>query len=303
MQKAGLTSMNNTWSIYVVVLTLVSIAACLWLLLAVRKNTSEIEDGEPLTHEFDGINELNNPLPRWWLILYLLTIVFGVGYLILYPGFGNFSGTLGWSSQKQWQMEDERAKNTYGKIYAKFASQDMETLLKNERALAIGQKVYLNNCIACHGTDARGSRSYPNLRDSDWLYGNSPAQIKQSIAAGRNGNMPALGAVLGEEGTTAVIAYIKSFGEEAAEVLPELQQKGKDQFAMMCAACHGADAKGNVYVGAPNLTDDIWLHGGTEAALRKTIMEGRTGEMPAHGTLISKDKIHILAAYILSLSE
>jgi len=319
--------MSNFWSAYVIFFTILTSFGSIWLLLKVRKSDSDTLEGETLGHEFDGIQELNNPLPRWWLILYLGTFVFGIGYLILYPGFGNFPGVLNWTSESQMEQEAKTAQAKYGEMYTELANKPIEALLENEKALQMGQRIFLANCIACHGSDGAGSKGFPDLTDDDWLYGNSPEQVKQSIVQGRSGMMPPMGAALGEQGVKELVAFIQSLedsdsdDQEEEEVEGEKEHsderdehaeqgedemmiaQGKQKFATFCAACHGENAQGNIFMGAPNLTDNVWLFGGSDEDIQKTIVEGRSGKMPAHAALIDAEKIHILTAYVLSLSK
>ncbi|MDP2226639.1 MAG: cytochrome-c oxidase, cbb3-type subunit III, partial [Moraxellaceae bacterium] len=241
------------------------------------------------------------PLPRWWLILFWLTIVFGVGYLVLYPGMGNYAGTLGWSSSGEHAADDRKFQDQYGALYAGYASTPVEVLAKDERAMQIGARLFANNCAACHGTDAHGGRGFPNLTDKDWLWGGTPEAIHSSILNGRNGVMPGWKDALGAQGVDEVVAYTLSLsgrsGLDAKQVAA-----GQGRF-MMCAGCHGADGTGNPMLGAPNLTDNIWLHGGSVASLTKTVMEGRNNQMPAQVDILGPERVHLLTAYVLSLSE
>ena len=297
--------MSNFWSAYIIFFTVITSCGSIWLLLKVRKVDADTLEGETLDHEFDGIQELNSPLPRWWLILYISSFIFGIVYLILYPGFGSFPGILNWSSESQMVQEEKVAQAKYGHIYTELASKPIEELLQDEKALQIGQRIFLTNCIACHGSDGGGSKGYPNLTDGDWLYGNSPEQVKHSIAQGRQGVMPPFGPALGEQGVTDITAYIRSTNSavDASSLDQASVDAGQQKFAMFCVACHGQSAEGNVYVGAPNLSDNIWLYGGSDADIRKTLNEGRSGKMPAHAALIDAEKIHILSAYVISLGE
>jgi len=289
---------SGFWDIYIGLITIVSIVACAVLLkMQSVRNPSESETSGHVWDE--DLREYNNPLPQWWMWLFYVTIVFGLGYLVLFPGLGSFSGTLGWTQLKQLEEENAQAQAAYGPIYDKFAAQDIAALAKNPEALAIGQKLFLNNCAQCHASDGGGSRGFPNLADKDWLWGGSPEAIKATITEGRNGNMPALGASLGAEGVKDVAAYVQSLSGGAHDSIRAA--KGKETFARICAACHGAEGKGNPAIGAPNLTDTIWLHGSGDAIL-ETITKGRSSRMPAHKDLLTSAKIHLLTAYVYSLS-
>jgi len=288
----------NGWIITIV---LINLLGCLWLLWWTRKRPEDpIKDGESMGHSFDGIEELNNPLPHWWLNLFYITIIFAFIYLTLYPGWGDAKGVLGWTSVSQWETEVEKAENRYDRLFEEYAQIPMEQLATNDEVIKTGQRLFGNNCAICHGSDARGNKGYPNLTDSDWLYGGSPEKIKETLNNGRSGMMPALGAALGEEGVKNVVAYVLSLSGRTGAGNAEA---GKEKFNMMCAACHGPDARGNHMLGAPNLTDDIWLYGGTEAIITETINGGRQGKMPVFKDKLTPEKIHVLAAYVYSLSK
>ena len=253
-----------------------------------------------LDHDADGIRELDNNLPRWWVWLFYLTIVFSLGYLVLYPGLGSYAGTLGWTQVKQLAQENDQAQVAYGQIYDKFAAQDIVALSKNGEALAIGQKLFLNNCAQCHASDGGGSRGFPSLTDVDWLWGGTPEAIKTSIAEGRLGVMPPWGPVLGEQGVKDVAHYVLSLSGGAHDSIRAA--RGREKYAQICVACHGAQAKGNPAMGAPDLTDKVWLHGGSEEQIIETITKGRVDQMPAHKDKLSPAKIQLLTAYVFSFS-
>lgn len=293
--------MSAVVSAVVAAVTCLNVLACGWLIWwTARKRADEAPVGEVTDHVWDGdLQERNNPMPRWWLALFFLTIVFCFVYFLLYPAFGYFQGALGWSEVGQYRREMAQAQRQYGPVYAAFAGRSVEELSKDPKALALGRSLFANNCINCHGSDARGAPGFPNLTDSDWLYGGDPKSILQTITSGREGVMPALGTALGPQGVDEVVAYVESLSGRPAPA--EKVAAGKARFAL-CAACHGADAKGNPAIGAPNLTDNIWLYGGSEAQIRKTLMEGRQGKMPAHQWL-GEDRVRLLAAYVYSLSH
>ena len=290
---------SGFWDVYIGIISIVSIVACAVLLKmqSVRKPVESETSG----HVWDeDIKEYNNPLPRWWAWMFYLTIFFSLGYLVLYPGLGSYAGVFGWTQVKQLEEENAHAQAAYGPIYARFAAQDIAALSKLPEALAIGQKLFLNNCAQCHASDGGGSRGFPNLTDQDWLWGGAPETIKTTIAEGRTGAMPPFGPVLGEQGAKDVAHYVLSLSGAAADSIRVA--RGKDLFAENCAACHGAEAKGNPALGAPDLSDKIWLHGSGEAAIVETITKGRTNQMPAHKELLSEAKIQLLTAYVYSLS-
>jgi cytochrome c oxidase cbb3-type subunit 3 len=302
---------SDGWSSYIAIVTLVSIAACGVLLYALgRMRVQRTKTGERVEttgHVWDGdLAEYNNPLPRWWMWLFYATIVFALAYLVLYPGLGKVPGALGWTSAGAYASEVAAFDAKVQPLYAKYQAMDAKAIAADPEARAMGERLFLNYCAQCHGSDAGGSKGFPNLRDADWLYGGDPAQITASIAEGRNGIMPPFRAALGDEGVRDTVAYVRSLsGLPADDVRAQL---GKRLFALNCAACHGADGKGNPQVGAPNLTDRTWLYGSTEAAISETIARGR-GEasaitrMPAHKDRLDAGKIQLLAAYVWGLSN
>jgi cytochrome c oxidase cbb3-type subunit 3 len=283
----------------VAVVTLLNLLGCAWLIWwTARRQPGEVAEGEVKDHVWDGdLRERNSPMPRWWLILFFLTIIFGLVYLLLYPGV--VRGTLGWSEDRQYREEMQRAQRQYAAIYAAFAGRSIVELASDPKAVALGRNLFANTCINCHGSDARGAPGFPDLTDNDWLYGGTPDDIVQSITSGREGVMPPLGAALGEQGVEEVVDYVLTLSghQEPADKVAA----GKARF-VLCAACHGPDGKGNTAIGSKNLTDDIWLYGGSAATLRKTVTEGRHGKMPAHQWL-GDDRIRLLAAYVYSLSH
>jgi cytochrome c oxidase cbb3-type subunit 3 len=295
--------MSLAWSLYVTVLTLGSILACAALLLWARS----ARVGEPGPHEtlggdFDGIDELNTPLPRWWLLLFAGTIVFALGYLALYPGLGAFRGVLGWTSTGEHDADVAAAKAQYAPLYARYASMPIEQLARDPDARAMGRRIFANNCAACHGADAGGGIGYPNLTDDRWIWGGTPEAIETTITSGRSPVMPPFApAIGGEEGIPAVAAYVLSLSGRKVDA--ELAKAGEAKFKTICIACHGMEGKGNQALGAPDLTDHDWLYGGTEAAIAEGLRNGRMGKMPAHGDLLGPDRVHLVAAYVWSLSH
>jgi cytochrome c oxidase cbb3-type subunit 3 len=296
--------MSFFWSMWVSVITLAVILGCAWLLIQTRKSeTYKEETEETLGHEFDGIAEYDNPLPRWWFMLFMGTVIFGLVYLVLYPGLGNFKGLLGWTSAGQWEEEMAHAEEVYRPTFARYAALSIEELQdpNNAEGLRMGARMFANNCSVCHGVAATGAYGFPNLTDSDWLYGGDPATIVQTITHGRQGAMPAWGEVLQEEGVRDVASYVRSLSGLEADA--EMAARGKTQFDMFCTACHAPDGTGMQMLGAPNLTDDTWLYGGSFEDISHSIRAGRAGVMPAHQDLLSEDKIKLISAYVYSLSK
>jgi cytochrome c oxidase cbb3-type subunit 3 len=291
---------SGFWDVYIAIITVVSIVACALFL----KSQSVRRSGgvETTGHRWDeDLAEYNNPLPRWWSWLFYITIVFGLGYLVLYPGLGSWKGTLGWSQVAQLKDETGAAERQFGPLYEKFAAMDVEALAANPEALAIGQKLFLNTCAQCHASDGGGSRGFPNLTDMEWLWGGTPEAIKTSITEGRVGMMPAWRDALGESRIKDVAHYVRSLSGLTHDSIRAA--RGKDDFDKTCTACHGPQGKGNPAMGAPDLTDKVWLHGGSEEAIIQTITAGRLDQMPAHREKLSSAKIHLLTAYVFSLSR
>ncbi|MEZ5528471.1 MAG: cytochrome-c oxidase, cbb3-type subunit III [Porticoccaceae bacterium] len=297
--------MSTFWNIWIIVITLITIAGCTWLLFANRKVEvrEDLKDGEaPKTgHVYDGIEEYDNPLPGWWFKMFVGTVIFSVIYLILYPGLGSYAGVLGWTQVGQWQEEVTEAEAKYAPIYAQYSDMSVEELISNPDAMKMGRRLFNNNCSVCHGSDGRGSYGFPNLADSDWLYGGSADEIKASVTNGRKGAMPAWGAILGEQGVDNVAEYVfKISGREHDAAKAE---QGVQVYATYCTACHGAEGKGLPMMGAPNLTDGIWLYGGSPSLVRHSIRNGRNGNMPAQAEKLKAEKIHLLTAYVYNLSK
>jgi cytochrome c oxidase cbb3-type subunit 3 len=317
--------MSSFWSIWISVISLGTILGCFLLLRWCLLNKTGVDEGDDMHHSFDGILEINNQLPRWWTILFYITIVWGLLYLVLYPGLGNFQGVLGWKSSNQdirsleesrqavlvakengeiiqYDRELEFAEKRFGPIFDEFAKQPIEALATDPEALKIGQRLFMQNCSQCHGSTGRGAqRGFPNLTDDDWLYGGTPAKIKETLILGRVGAMPAWLDSFGEKGIEEVVDYTLSLSGRT-DVDPVLVEAGKVRFAV-CAACHGTDGKGNQALGAPNLTDSVWLYGGNKPAVIETLKYGRAGVMPSFKTTLGEKKIHLVSAYVYSLSQ
>jgi cytochrome c oxidase cbb3-type subunit 3 len=292
---------NGGWSVYIAVATVVGLAACLLLLLVAARRRVMANDNTT-GHVWDeDLRELNNPLPRWWMWLFVLTVLFSAGYLALYPGLGSMPGKLGWTSLAQHKAEQDKARADTAPLYASFAGTPIPELARNAKAMAIGERLFANNCATCHGADARGSKGFPNLTDADWLWGGTPEQITETITNGRQGMMPPMAAAVGKaEEVREVANYVLSLsGSPHNDIAAQL---GRPKFAA-CAACHGPAGKGNPVLGAPNLTDDVWLHGWGEEAILSMVNKGKTNVMPAHGSRFSAEQIHVLAAYVWGLSR
>ena len=322
--------MSSFWNIWVWVLSLGTLVGCFLLLRMCLKNFAGVEEGESMGHSFDGIEELNNPLPKWWSTFFLLTIVWAFGYIALY-GLGNWTGLLGWKSSNQgilnvaegkaktaeylkkdsgvlvqYDREVAQAEAKYGPIFDAYAARSIEDLATDAEALKVGQRLFIQNCAQCHGSDARGTTGFPNLADKDWLFGGSPEQIKETIMHGRKavGMMPWAGAIGGEQGVKEVAAYVISLSGRSINA--DLAKAGKAKFGL-CAGCHGPDGQGSLAMGtpmgAPNLSDNIWLYGGSQRVIEESIRNGRAGVMPPWKAILGEEKVHVISAYVYSLSQ
>lgn len=295
--------MSTAWNWFVIIVTLANILACWWLIIWATKNkANEAKEGDVTGHVWDGdLQELNNPLPRWWLYLFYFTIVFSLGYLALYPGLGNFKGFLNWTEISQYNEEAREVHEAQLALFGPLAKLSTEELIKNEQALLTGGRLFAANCAGCHGSDARGARGFPNLTDDDWLYAGDFDGIVMSISNGRTGVMPAWQAALNDDGVQEVTAFVRQLSGQDAD--PQLAAKGEARYNIFCVACHGVEGKGNPAMGAPNLANNIWLYGGSEAAISESVANGRIGEMPAQKDFLTEERIRLIAAYVSSLAK
>jgi cytochrome c oxidase cbb3-type subunit 3 len=290
------------WSVYVAGVTLIGILACLLLLwITARKQIVSAEDNTT-GHVWDGdLREMNNPMPRWWMWLFVATIVYSLLYLVAYPGLGSYPGQFGWSTAGNYQQEVDMARKQLEPLYAQFTARKPEELAGDPAAMAIGERLFMNNCAQCHGSDARGSKGFPNLADHDWLWGGKTSVIAETIHKGRTGSMPPMAAAVGGADDVKNVAhYVLSLSNSPHDSLRA--QLGKSKFTA-CAACHGMDGKGNAALGAPNLSDDVWLHGWGEQAIVNIINNGKTNQMPGQDGKLTDAQIHVLSAYVWGLSN
>lgn len=294
---------SDFWHWYIAIATVLSILACVWLIRWMTAGFQQKDEVETTGHVWDGdLTELNNPLPRWWLGLFYVTLAFGGFYLLLYPGLGHFSGFLNWTSKGQYEAEVARVEAEVGPLFERYQQTAVLDLINDEQALKIGERLYLNYCATCHGSDARGARGFPNLRDADWQWGGDPDSIKTTLLYGRNAVMPPWEAALGgEAGINEMTQYLLRLSGRAT--IDELADKGEAKYQMFCVACHGIDGKGNTALGAPNLTDDVWLYGGSISKISESLIKGRNGQMPAFGEFLGEAKVHLLTAYIYDISQ
>jgi cytochrome c oxidase cbb3-type subunit 3 len=293
---------SNFWSVFVAAIAILGIVYCVFLLWFSAKLKMSSHDDGTTGHVWDeDLREMNNPLPRWWLGLFIVTIVFAVFYGLAYPGLGSFNGKFGWTSAGQYEAEVAKANQELEPLYAGFNAQTPEQLSQDPKAMAVGERLFMNNCAQCHGSDARGAKGFPNLTDNDWLHGGTTDKIKETITKGRIGQMPPMAAAVGTpEDVRNVAQYVLSLsGSGHDSVRAEL---GKAKFGA-CAACHGADGKGMQAVGSANLTDKTWLHGYGEGAIVDMINNGKVNQMPAQENRLTASQIHVLTAYVWGLSN
>ena len=293
---------SDFWSFYVAGLTVLGIVGCGVLLWMTARKKIQSASDNTTGHVWDeDLREMNNPMPRWWMWLFVITIIFAFAYLAIYPGLGKYSGQLGWTQTGAYEAEVAKANAELEPLYARFASMKPEEIAVDPQAVAIGERLFMNNCAQCHGSDAHGSKGFPNLTDGDWLYGGSPEKIHETLVNGRMGNMPPMGAAVGTPDEVRNLAnYVLSMSGSPHDSLRA--SLGKPKFAA-CAACHGMDGKGNQALGAPNLTDDIWLHGWGETAIVNIINNGKVNVMPAQAEKLTEAQINVLASYVWSMSN
>jgi len=292
---------SGFWNVYIIVLTLLGLLFCVFVLMS---NLTERKSGPAELHGHvwdEDLAEYNNPLPRWFFYLFWITLIFGLGYLALYPGLGSYQGMLGWSSTERYESEMTEADERFGPLFAQYAEMDVMQVAANPDAIETGERLFQNYCAQCHGSDARGSRGFPNLTDGAWLWGGDPEHIRTSIANGRTGVMPALGAAIGSEGVRNVTHYLRSLNGLVHDSVRAFH--GNEIYTRHCAACHGQEAEGMALMGAPRLNDNAWLWGSSEAAITETIMQGRHNRMPGFGEFLGEDKVHVLTAYVWSLTN
>ena len=293
---------SDFWAYYVAGIVIVSIVACWVLLILTSKTHAMTADDNTTGHVWDGdLREMNNPLPRWWSYMFVLTIIFAFLYLALYPGLRSYPGQLGWTSRGLHQSEVDKGNAEIAPIYAKYLDMKPEDIAKDAKAMAIGERLYSNNCAVCHASDARGNKGFPNLTDGDWLHGGTPEKIQETIVQGRNGNMAPIAAAVGTPDDVKNVAnYVMSLSNSPHDAARAAL--GKEKFAV-CAACHGPDGKGMQAIGSANLTDNIWLHGFGESTIVGHINNGIVNIMPPQGQLLTKGQLHVLVSYIWGLSN
>ncbi len=289
--------MSSLSSGFIIIGTLGSLLA-FFLILYLNRSTRN--PGKTTGHNYDGIEEYDNPLPAWWFWGFVITIVFGIGYLLYFPGLGNFAGFGGWSQVGALEASQDAADERYNPQFAQYLSVPVDELMHDAAAMRMGRRLFANNCAVCHGAAGTGSEGFPNLTDAEWHWGGSAEQIKTTIMQGRQAMMPAWGPALQDQGVTEVAEYVEQLA--GREVDATLAAAGQERYAMFCAACHGPDGSGQPMMGAPGLNNEHWLYGNSRLRIEDIIRHGRNGQMPAFAERLGEEKVHILAAYVRSLS-
>jgi cytochrome c oxidase cbb3-type subunit 3 len=295
--------MSTGWTLFIVIITAINVVGATWLMWASSKRApgEKAPGAETTGHTWDGdLAEYNNPLPRWWLWLFYGSVAFSLAYLVLFPGLGSWKGTLGWTQEGQWQQEVDAAERAAAPMFERFAGMSIAELGADADAMRVARNLYANNCAMCHGSDARGAVGFPNLTNDDWQWGGTEDAVYTTIANGRLGAMPPWGEMLGPDGVEEVVAYVLTLSGQQAPA--DLAAAGEARFQMVCAACHGLDGKGMQALGAPNLTDDVWIYGNSAELIRYAVVNGRNNQMPAHLDLLGEQRVRLLTAYVLTLA-
>jgi cytochrome c oxidase cbb3-type subunit 3 len=295
--------MSGGWSLWIIAIVVLNIAGSAWLLWWTGRRRPGDPPADATSHHWDGdLTEYNKPLPRWWINLFWLTIVFGIAYLAWYPGFGNFKGHAGWSSQAEYAADKKVADEKIAAAYAAYVAQPIDVIARDPKAVASGQRIFANTCAMCHGSDARGAKGYPNLTDQHWQWGSTPDDILATILDGRQANMPPFATALGDpSNVTATAVHVQKLG--GMQVDPQLDRIGAASFSGICAACHGAEGKGNPSLGSADFTDDYWLYGNQVEDIVAAIEKGHDGHMPAHRQILGETRARLVGAYVWSLSH
>lgn len=286
--------MSLFWSIYVGVLVSSNIGLAIFLYVYGTRVKIPIEGDGTTGHSWDNgkLRESVRKLPRWWAIMSLASLIAAIGYLVLFPGFGNFKGILGWTSAQQVQKAREDNAKKLDELFARYRQYPVERLADDSVALQYGDRLFQDNCAACHGAKAEGGHGFPALT----INGDDGEFVVATALNGRNGVMPPWGAVLGEQGVSDVANYVLSLSGSPHDAARA--QAGQAHFQATCVACHGADGKGNKALGAPDLTDHSWIYGGDLASVVQTIRDGRIGHMPAWKDRLGEDQVRLIAAWL-----
>lgn len=298
--------MNGFWSGWVKLLVVLNLSITLALfVLALRLKIPTQPDGTTGHVWAHGVlREAVRKLPGWWVALSVLVMCLSIVYFVLYPGFGDSKGVLGWTSTAELQRDAAANNVKLAAVLEPLRSLSVDQIAADQQSAALGHRLYLDNCAACHGAEARGNQTLgaPGLADADWQYGGDNETLLASIRDGRNGIMPAWGSALGHNGVNEVTSYVLSLRGVAAP--PDWVAAGRPRFETICATCHGADGRGNPTLGAPNLTDDIWTVGkGDFTSIATTVRDGHSGVMPAWRHRLSEDEMRAIAAWVIAQGQ
>jgi cytochrome c oxidase cbb3-type subunit III len=297
---------SGFWDYYVAIIAVVSIVGCAIFLKSQSSVRIKLgQDGQPETtnHVWDGdLRELQQPMPRWWVALFYLTVVFALGYLFLFPGLGTrYKGALNWSSTGQLKGEVAAADARFGPMFDAFLKRDLVQVAADPRAHQIGERIFLNTCSPCHGSDARGGNGFPDLTREEKIWGSTPDAIETTITNGREGLMPPMAAAIGSADEVIDLAnYVRSLSHSEHDAARAA--RGQPKF-VVCAACHGPEGKGTPQIGAPNISNAVLRYGSSVGAVVDAIEHGHHGVMPAHKDVLTPAQIHLVAAYVYSLSH
>ncbi|GMU50547.1 MAG: hypothetical protein AMXMBFR31_27730 [Candidatus Desulfobacillus denitrificans] len=296
--------MSSGWSWWVIGLIVFNLGTTFLLFLwAPRAKVPVLPDGTTGHVWAHGVlREGMHRLPRWWIAASFAMYLAAAGYLVLYPGFGNRQGALGWTSGKELASATTANAAKLDPALTRLAAMSVEAAADDAQAQRLGERLFVDNCAACHGREGLGNPllGAPNLADDDWLYGGSGEDITASIRDGRSGAMPPWKA-LGDLAVKNLVQHVRRLSGQPHDAAAAAE--GGAIFQANCSACHGPEGKGNPQLGAPNLTDDIWLYGGSLAAIETSIRNGRQGHMPAWNSRLSGAEIHVLAGHVYHLSH
>jgi cytochrome c oxidase cbb3-type subunit 3 len=285
---------TSFWGGWVTVLTVVSLSGLVWLLFSIYFGSGKVEEQEHVVWD-ENLNEGTHAPPLWWFWLIFAAMIFSVIYLILYPGLGTFAGALKWSQGHRLDQSYEQYQQDYEAIRRSMLAMPMQELQQDEFVMSSARGLFDRNCAGCHGPDGRGmANRFPDLFDADWQWGGSAAQIEQTIRQGQRANMPGWAITLDAQRIGLVIAYLHTLGGEGGAA----NETGRQTYNQFCTGCHGADGRGNPAIGSPNLTDSVWLYGNSDEELTATIMNGRSGVMPAFAQRLDETQIRLLVAWL-----
>ena len=286
---------SGFWSGWIILVTLSSLGAMAWLTYSLYFSADAEAKPEVEPVWDNDLREGSRAPPMWWFWLLFASLVFTLVYLMLYPGLGGWTGMLNWSQGSRVAQSHENFDAVFAGQRERIAGLSLAEIQNEPVLIATAERIFTRECAACHGPEGRGQVAlFPNLHDVDWQWGSSAQQIEQSIRGGRQAAMVGWEPVLGEQGIQQVAEYVQVLGDEGSENHP-----GKADYDRNCIACHGLDGAGNTLLGAPRISDDIWLYGGDLQTLKDTLRAGRYGVMPAFGERLDDMQISLLVALLV----